>query len=669
MDDDLLRSGLVAADLDATPYPGNGITPDTGYSIPYYRIDGTTHPAMRRVRYTPAIAGQRYGQPSTDDLVKLGYPASDATLPYLNPKILGGSTWEQLSKHVGPVTWLLAEGEKKATAGGKFLLKPFIGIGGCNNALVNTSHGWRDLHPLLKQLFRPGDTVEVIFDGDVVGNPNVNYAAGTLRRVLLSLGINVVFVLLPNNMGLDDWLLSIPAPARQAQYAMLPRVTGEGFLEHALTLARALGLHLDEKWQPRLNEENILLLLQRHERYAGKLWFDCIKNRLYESVTGVMQSLTDAFAFNEGVWMQRIFSKLRPQMVLNTMMALPGHVEFTRNPVAEWLATLRWDGTSRIEKMFVNGWGVDDAAYYDVIGKNMMVSMVARALKPGCQVDTMTIFEGSQGIYKSKALEVLGGQWYVAVSDRMDNKDFKLTCHTGWIADVVELGSFKYSDFVAIKGVITGRTDSFRPPYGRSTNDYPRHFVLVGTTNDDSYLRDTTGNRRFAIVVCKGTINIDWIAANREQLFAEAYAHYLSGYEWWTEAPGAAAIQQLRMTFDPWDTHIDAILAEVMKQPVVGKTKPVHFIPAVNILTMLNVPRGQQNNGHFMRLRELMRARPDWERIEYNDPAQPVAILDDKANRVLVNRARGYAKIAAMPLPSATIIGIRSTPGITGSKF
>ena len=65
-----------------------------------------------------------------------------------------------------------------------------------------------------------------------------------------------------------------------------------------------------------------------------------------------------------------------------------------------------------------------------------------------------------------------------------DSKDFKLSCHTGWLVDVVELGGFKYADYVTVKGVITGRTDSFRPPYGRATNEYPRRFVLVGTTND-----------------------------------------------------------------------------------------------------------------------------------------------------------------------------------------
>jgi hypothetical protein len=535
--------------------------------------------------------------------------------------------------------------------------------------LGNPLTPWRVLHPTLVSLFRPGDTVEVVFDGDIKTNEDVNYAAGTLRRVLLGMGIDVVFVMLPGKGGLDAWLMSLPQPARLAQYGSLPRVDGKGFREHAPTLGRVIGMRFDGKGQPLVDEENVLRLLRKHERYAGRIWYDCIKGRIIECIDDTPKPITDAVTFNEGVWMQRIF-KVRPMMVQNTIMSLPAHQEFNRNPIKRWLESVQWDGTLRVEQMLHLGWGVADSPYHAIVGKNFLVSMIARALVPGCQVDTMTIFEGTQGIYKSKALEVLGGPWYVAASDKMDSKDFKVTCHTGWIVDIVELGSFKYADFAAIKGVITGRVDSFRPPYGRGTNDYPRHFVLVGTTNDDAYLRDSSGNRRFIPVNCgNNKIDVKWIAANREQLFAEAYAIYLSGYEWWTEPPGVASIQATRLAYDPWDAHIDAFLTEAQKQPVIGKTKPYHFVPAVNILTMLGLTRDKQTPALFSRLRDVMSLRTDWERCIYNDPTAPVGVVDGKGGFTMVATARGYRKFAVQPLPSATVIDIRHPPGTTGSKF
>jgi predicted P-loop ATPase len=264
---------------------------------------------------------------------------------------------------------------------------------------------------------------------------------------------------------------------------------------------------------------------------------------------------------------------------------------------------------------------------------------------------------------------VLGGEWYVGVSDKMDSKDFKLSCHTGWLVDVVELGGFKYADYVTVKGVITGRTDSFRPPYGRATNEYPRRFVLVGTTNDDAYLRDTTGNRRFVPVNCaKGKIDTKWIAKNREQLFAEAYVAFLSGYEWWTEPPGINAVQAIRMTYDPWDAHIDAVLTDELRKPLVGKGKLMHFVPAVNILTMLGVPRAQQNTGHFSRLRELMRLRePAWEKHQYADAASPIAVSDGMGGITLVASCRGYRRMFEGTPPTANVIEMRNPQG--ASKF
>lgn len=672
MDADLLRSGLVATDLDATPYPGNGFTQQVGYTIPYYNLDGTMHPIMRRWRFTPALNGSRYGQPSTQDIVAAKYPPTDATHPYLNPKVLGGMTWEKLAQYPGPVTWTIVEGEKKAVCAAKELRKPFIGIGGCNNALVTTDGGWRELHPVLRKLFRSGDYVEIVFDGDLLSNEQVNYAAGTLRRVLLSMSIGVTFVILPKSQGLDDWLMALPQPTRQSQYPLLPRYDGREFLEHSLTLGRSLGLRFDEKSQIKIDEENIYRILAKHERYTGKLWFDCVKGRMYEKVTnGAPQPVSDAFAFNEGVWMQRIF-RVRPNMTQNSIFALESRPGFHRNPVREYLESLQWDGVQRLPTMLTDGWGVANTPYHQIVAQNFLVSLVARAFSPGCQVDCMYIFEGKQGIYKSKALEILGGEWYVAVSESMEHKDFKLVCHTGWLVDVVELGSFKYSDFTIIKGVITGRTDSFRPPYGRASLDVPRRFVLSGTVNDDVYLRDTTGNRRFVPISCgTNTINIDWIRINRDQLFAEAVNLFRQGYQWWTDPPGIFDMQAARVIYDPWEAHVDAILADELKKPPLGKTRKMHFIPAVNILTALGLTKAQQTSGQFSRLRAIMDSRRDWEKYLYVDKSVPIPIADGTGNIIKVTSCRGYMKLADEAPPPTTIYPVTGTFGgaTEGSKF
>jgi predicted P-loop ATPase len=84
-----------------------------------------------------------------------------------------------------------------------------------------------------------------------------------------------------------------------------------------------------------------------------------------------------------------------------------------------------------------------------------------------------------------------------------------------------------------IKGFISSRSDDFRFPYGKAMTKNPRHCVLVGTTNDDTFLRDATGSRRFWVIVIhddKHKTNITKILMIKEQLWAEALHLYRSGF-------------------------------------------------------------------------------------------------------------------------------------------
>ena len=75
-----------------------------------------------------------------------------------------------------------------------------------------------------------------------------------------------------------------------------------------------------------------------------------------------------------------------------------------------------------------------------------------------------------------------------------------------------------------MKAIITRTHDKYRAPYARNDEEHPRRCVFCMTTNDDTYLKDDTGNRRWwPVKIPKGKqADIEWLKSNRDQLFAEA---------------------------------------------------------------------------------------------------------------------------------------------------
>lgn len=231
------------------------------------------------------------------------------------------------------------------------------------------------------------------------------------------------------------------------------------------------------------------------------------------------------------------------------------------NPVRAWFDSLLWDGKERLPTLMQDVWGAADDSYHAAVGRCFVVGIAARVYKPGCQVDTMPIFEGFQGIGKSQALAFLGGEWFTECHEQMTSKDFFQTIQGKLIVEISELHAFRRADVEKVKGVITCRVDRYRKSYGRDVVDHPRQCVFAGTTNRDDWHADDTGGRRFLPVKC-GAINLELLAANRDQLFAEAVARFKRGEQWWDIPREVAETHQAaRRVEHPWESFLADFLA------------------------------------------------------------------------------------------------------------
>lgn len=227
----------------------------------------------------------------------------------------------------------------------------------------------------------------------------------------------------------------------------------------------------------------------------------------------------------------------------------------TYHPVREYLEALPvWDGKPRAEtwlKRLLNAKAPEE--YLKAISKKILVAMIARVYEPGCKFDTVPVLVGVQGALKSTSIRALADPWFSDAHMNIGDKDGVLAMRSVWVLELGEMSSLSRAEVNQVKEFISRATDKIREPYGRKMQSYPRQCIFIGSTNNDEFLKDDTGNRRFW-PVSVGKCNVAGIKAEREQLFAEALSLYTIGEPLWLENPdaieGAESEQNMRMEYD-----------------------------------------------------------------------------------------------------------------------
>ena len=360
---------------------------------------------------------------------------------------------------------------------------------------------------------------------------------------------------------------------------------------------------IEDAGAPAKIAENVARMLAMHPRGEPRL--DVFKNRV---VWPDGAEVTDTDEMDVQGWLVAQRHGIRVRVGVD---AVHGGFQLAASrrpfhPVQDYLRGLVWDSRPRVETFGATYLGAVLTPYARAILRCFFVGAVARAMEPGCQLDTMLVLEGAQGVRKTSALRALASPaWFGNSTIDFRKSPDKFQALDGvWIYELAEFDKHaRATDAGMVKDYVSSRVDRYRPSYARNTVTRPRSVAFTGSTNAATYLSDETGGRRFHCLPC-ADVDLAGVERDRDQIWAEATRLYFDGAPWWLSgelAQVAADEVEARYQTDPWEGEMPRIL--------LGRDE----VTTGAVLTSLGVELAKQTRGEVMRVAASL-ARMGWVR-------------------------------------------------------
>ncbi len=322
-----------------------------------------------------------------------------------------------------------------------------------------------------------------------------------------------------------------------------------------------LDLAVNKKGNVEATIENIIIILKNDPNLKGKFLKDTFlcSNTIVSSMPwerGESKEWSDSDS--SGIrWYLETAYHISAKEKINDAVNLVFQ-EASTHPIREFIDSKPWDGEERVEKLFINYLGAEDNELNGALSRKMLCAAVARVFVPGIKFDQICILAGKEGLGKSSLLKNLAGDWFSDSFITVEGKEAMEQLSGAWIIELAELTSLKKAEMTSIKAFVSKQEDKFRKAYARHSEVKKRQCVFFGTTNENDFIRNEHGNRRFWVIPCgeqkKAKEPWDLTKEEAQQIWAEAKILWQKGEKLFLNKRQEFLLKMVQNDFSEEDT-------------------------------------------------------------------------------------------------------------------
>lgn len=213
--------------------------------------------------------------------------------------------------------------------------------------------------------------------------------------------------------------------------------------------------------------------------------------------------------------------------------AISAASKHTFHPVKDYLRSLPAGDPRALDGLAAKLFGAVDHIE-EVYLRKFLVAAVRRVFKPGTKVDSaLVLYEPQGGKQKSTFVSVLFGAWTTSLKVKsLGDTEVARKLQGNWCLEMGEMGAIARSDLEVVKDFMSCTEDFYRAPYGRTYQRRGRQCVFIGTTNTQGFIKDEAHARRFWPITVRHAVDLEYLRAHRDEIWAAAMAIAFSSDAW-----------------------------------------------------------------------------------------------------------------------------------------